>query len=115
MALSITFEGYVLEVSTFSWGNAVKVSHQQRAKNEQTGEWETVGYDYLEVTTDDSSITKGDIVRVEGTLRKGKIYTKKDGTQDYDLKVRATVIEKVERGSAANLAAIATPVEDAPF
>lgn len=112
MALHISFEGYVLEVTPLQWGTALKVSHQQRAKNDQTGEWETVGYDYLEVLIEDGDFAKGDIVKVEGTLRKGKIYTKKDGSQDYDLKVRASAIEKVDRGASASAPAAN---DEAPF
>lgn len=96
MAIEVKFEGYVLEVVKKDWGNILRVSHQRRAKSD-AGVWETVGYDYLDVTTEDFSVDKGDIVSVVGTLKKGDVYTKKDGTQDCDLKVRATSITKVER------------------
>ena len=105
MALKISFEGYVNEVKQFSWGSVAKVSHSQRAKNDATGEWETVGKDYLDVTLPEGVIVdEGSIVAVEGTLKVGT-YPKKDGTTGVALKVRAQTVAPVERGSMGRTAA----------
>lgn len=128
MALKISFEGYVNEVKPFTWGTVLKMSHSQRAKNQQTGEWETVGKDYLDVTVEDASnIHEGDVLAVTGTF-KVETFQKRDGSTGVGIKVRASEVSPVERGargaaSATNtdwatpLQAIgATPIdEEAPF
>ncbi len=97
MAINIEFEGYVNETKGFSWGWVAKVAHSQRAKNEATGQWETVGKDYFDVTLPEGAlVTEGTIVRVKGTLKVGT-YEKKDGTTGVALKVRAQEITPVER------------------
>jgi single-stranded DNA-binding protein len=99
MALNVTFEGYVNEVKTFSWGYVAKISHSQRAKNKITGQWETVGKDYFDVTIPEGvTVPEGELVKVEGTLKIGS-YEKKDGTTGTSLKVRAQTISKVHRDS----------------
>lgn len=100
MAINVDFEGYVNEVKQFGWGSVAKVSHSQRAKNEATGQWETVGKDYFDVTLPDGAIVdEGSLVKVKGTLKVGT-YDKKDGTQGIALKVRAQEISAVERNRA---------------
>lgn len=100
MALNIQFEGYVNEVKQFSWGAVAKVSHSQRAKNEATGQWETVGKDYFDVTLPDGqAVDEGSLVKVVGTLKVGT-YEKKDGGTGIALKVRAQEISAVERRSS---------------
>lgn len=97
MAINVSFEGYVNELKQFGWGNVARVSHAQRAKNEQTGEWETVGNDYFDVTLPAGLVvTEKSIVKVTGTL-KVKTYPKKDGTLGIDLKVNAKEVEPVDR------------------
>ena len=98
MALNIEFEGYVNEVKQFSWGTVAKMSHSQRAKNEATGEWETVGYDYLDVTLPEGADAPGEnsIARVAGTF-KIVTFEKRDGSTGVALNVRAQSIETVER------------------
>lgn len=111
MAINITVEAYVNEVKQFSWGTVARMSHSQRAKNEATGEWETVGRDYLDVTLPEgATATEGDILRVEGTLKVGT-YDKKDGTQGISLKVRAQSVDKVMRSGtvAAPVSPVAAP------
>lgn len=100
MALNIEFEGYVNEVKTFDWGRVAKLSHAQRAKNQTTGEWETVGKDYIDVTLPDDAIspTENTIVNVRGSL-KVSTYQKLDGTTGVGMKVRAKEISPVVRGS----------------
>lgn len=115
MAVNVIFEGFVNEVKPFSWGTVAKVSHSQRAKNDATGQWETVGKDYFDVTLPEGvSIPEGELVRVEGTLKVGT-YDKKDGTTGVALKVRAQSIRKVERGNRDAVAAakeVLAPVPD---
>lgn len=97
MAVNVIFEGFVNEVKTFGWGTVAKVSHSQRAKNDQTGQWETVGKDYFDVTLPEGvTVTEDQIVRVEGTLKVGT-YDKKDGTTGISLKVRAQDVSEVQR------------------
>lgn len=104
MALNLEFEGYVNEIKQFSWGSIAKVSHSQRAKNEATGQWETVGKDYLDVTVPDGAIVdEGSLVKVKGTLKVGT-YDKKDGTQGIALKVRAQEITPVVRNTQTTTA-----------
>jgi hypothetical protein len=109
MAVAVTFEGYVNEVKQFQWGSVAKVSHSQRAKNDATGQWETVGKDYFDVTLPDGVIvSENEIIRVEGNLKVGT-YDKKDGTTGISLKVRALNITPVIRtGSVA-------PIEEPTF
>ena len=114
MALNVHFEGYVNEVKQFSWGNVAKISHSQRAKNAETGQWETVGKDYFDVTLPDGvMVEEGSIYAVEGTLKVGT-YDKKDGTQGVSLKVRAQTINKVERNSAPKTTQATVPDSWAP-
>ncbi len=100
MALNIEFEGYVNEVKTFGWGAVAKMSHSQRAKNKDSGQWETVGKDYLDVVLPEGFnaglIQEGMILNVAGTF-KIETYDKRDGGVGIALKVRATQIERVER------------------
>lgn len=115
MAVNVVFEGFVNEVKPFSWGTVAKVSHSQRAKNDATGQWETVGKDYFDVTLPEGvTIPEGELVRVEGTLKVGT-YDKKDGTTGVALKVRAQSVRKVERGNRDAVAAakeVLAPVPD---
>lgn len=108
MAIEVTFEGFVNELKNFDWGTVAKVTHSQRAKNDATGQWETVGKDYFDVTlpADVTSLPEGTLVRVTGTLKVGT-YEKRDGSTGIALKVRAQQVEAVERR--------ARQTEDAPF
>lgn len=100
MAIKVTFEGFVNEVKTFDWGTVLRMAHSQRAKNDATGQWETVGKDYIDVTVNDgANIQEGTILAVEGTL-KVSTYEKRDGTTGVALKVRATDFYAVERNNS---------------
>lgn len=125
MALKIEVEGYVNEVKTFGWGAVAKMTHSQRAKNQESGQWETVGKDYLDVVLPEGYnpelVKEGAILLVAGTF-KVETYAKRDGTTGIALKIRATDIEAVERGKRNDVAATftamgATPVDDSeiPF
>lgn len=108
MAINVEFEGYVNEVKALNWGVVAKVSHSQRAKNEVTGQWETVGKDYLDVTLPEGEfVNEGDLVRVKGTLKVGT-YEKRDGGTGVAMKVRAQEISPVERRKPS-------ADQDAPF
>jgi len=98
MAIHIEFEGYVNEVKTFDWGIVAKVAHSQRAKNDTTGQWETVGKDYFDVTLPEGvTVNEGDIVAVRGNM-KASGYLKNDGTAGVGMKVRASSVSKIDRG-----------------
>lgn len=98
MAIAVEFEGYVNEIKTFDWGKVAKVTHQQRAKNNATGEWETVGKDYIDVTIPEGLPVpdQNTIVRVAGNL-KVNLYDKTDGSKGLSMKVRAQDIRTVTR------------------
>lgn len=102
MALNIEFEGYVNEIKQFDWGTVVQMSHAQRAKNQTTGEWETVGKDYIDVTVPQgmSVPAQNTTAVVVGTLKVGT-YVKKDGSAGASLKVRAKDIRASVRGKSA--------------
>lgn len=115
MALNIEFEGYVNEVKDFAWGTIAKVAHSQRAKNDVTGEWETVGKDYLDVVLPDGAIVdENSIIRVKGTF-KVSTYDKKDGTTGIAIKVRAQEVSPVERRGVTTTAPATSLNEDMPF
>ena len=100
MALQIEFEGFVQDVRNFDWGTVVVVAHNQRAKS-PTGEWETVGKDYIDVTFDGVTPPKETLVKVKGTL-KVSTYAKKDGSTGVALKVRASELYPFKRGDAVS-------------
>lgn len=117
MSIKVEFEGWVNEVKSFEWGHVLRVTHDQRAKNDQTGQWETVGKDYLDVTvTSDmlSTLHDAKVVRVVGNLKVGT-YEKKDGTFGVALKVRATELSPVERAKKAGPISGAAAWVEAPF
>jgi hypothetical protein len=101
MSIQITFEGRVGDAKEFSWGTVLKVSHAQRAKNKDSGEWETVGYDNFDVVLPDgvshTDFPEKSIVMITGTLRKVETYAKRDGGTGVSMKVRAIAIEPVDR------------------
>jgi len=99
MALNIQFEGFVQEIKEFGWGTVVTVVHNQRAKNDATGQWETVGKDYLDVTTDGPIPAKDTKVSVQGRL-KVSTYQKRDGSTGVALKVAGATISEATRGNA---------------
>jgi hypothetical protein len=98
MALQIEFEGFVQDVRNFDWGTVVVVAHNQRAKS-ASGQWETVGKDYIDVTFDGVTPEKDTLVKVKGTL-KVSTYAKKDGSTGVALKVRASELYPFNRGDA---------------
>jgi len=119
MALKIEFEGWVNEIKQFDWGQVVRMTHQIRSKNAQTGEWETTGKDYIDVSVShDSGIIVPDakLLRVNGTF-KVDTYTKNDGTVAVAVKVRASSLEAVERDTAPAVSGFSRAVvdEDMPF
>lgn len=81
------------KVDHFSWGTALKVSLPKRAKNADTGAWETVDrFDFDAVLAEGvqlpGGLAEGDLISLEGYFSTGKIYDKKDGTQRQELKLR---------------------------
>lgn len=113
MSVKVDFEGWVNEVKSFDWGTVLRVTHDQRAKND-AGDWETVSKDYFDVTVTAeqlSAVSAAKVVRVLGTL-KVSTYPKKDGTFGVALKVRATEVVPVQRGQKATDSFTAT---DLPF
>jgi hypothetical protein len=113
MAIQIVFDGRVGEAKVFDWGTVLKVSHAKRAKNNSTGEWETVGYDNFDVVlpegTNVNDFPEKSIVSITGNLRSVDTFAKRDGTTGVAMKVRADSISKVERRGATQ------STEDMPF
>jgi hypothetical protein len=97
MAIQIEFSGYINEVKKFEWGTVYDISHAQRQQNE-SGQWETVGYDYFSVIGD-PGFEKDQRVTVKGRL-KTKKYDKRDGTKGTTLEIRAEYIELVKNAKA---------------
>lgn len=120
MAINVEFEGFVNEVKVLSWGTVAKMAHSQRAKNDATGQWETVGKDYFDVTLPDGvQVAEGALVKVTGSLKVGT-FEKRDGTTGVSLKVRAQDVSPVDRttsgGKPAGIPDSWAPVEEsAPF
>jgi hypothetical protein len=116
MALNITFEGFVQEIKEFGWGTVVTVVHNHRSKNDATGQWETIGKDYLDVTTDGPIPAKDSKVLVQGRL-KVSTYQKRDGSTGVALKVSGASISEATRGnSVAAVKEILEPLDPAlPF
>lgn len=116
MAIKTEFEAWVNEAKTFDWGIVLKTSHQQRAKNPTSGEWETVGKDYIDVVVTAeqfNQIQNAQIVRVVGTNLKVSTFAKKDGTTGVSLKTNAAEIYPVERGGSQSSAPVVD--EEMPF
>lgn len=102
MAINVEFDGWVNEVKVLDWGTVLKVTHDQRAKND-AGQWETVGKDYFDVTvTADQAAVVGSAkkVHVIGTLKVGT-YAKKDGGTGVALKVRAQTVSVIEKPASS--------------
>lgn len=101
MAIAIELTGYINSVKTFDWGTVYDVAHAQRKQNER-GEWETVGNDYFSVIGP-AGFSENTRVNIKGKL-KTKRYDKQDGTKGLRLEIRAEEMEAAERRDA-----------DAPF
>jgi single-stranded DNA-binding protein len=91
MAVDVSFTGYVQEVKVFGWGVVAKVVHNQ-VKKSPSGEWETVGKDWFDVTLPDGvTVEKNQRVTVTGRF-KSREYTRKDGSKGLSLEVRASAV-----------------------
>lgn len=97
MAIAIEFTGYINGIKTFEWGTVYDVAHSQRKQNER-GEWETVGTDYFSVIGD-PGFQENQKVNIKGRL-KTKRYDKADGSKGISLEVRAEEMSAVERRDA---------------
>lgn len=98
MAIQIEFTGYINEVKKFEWGTVYDISHAQRIQND-SGEWETAGYDYFSVIGDPGR-EKNERVTVKGRM-KTKRYEKQDGTTGIKLEVRADSIDLYQKDAEA--------------
>jgi single-stranded DNA-binding protein len=119
MAIKVEFDAWLNDVKSFDWGHVAKVAHDQRARND-SGEWETVGKDYLDVTITAEQLAAIDgasKVRVVGNLKAGT-YQKQDGSTGVSLKVRAVDIFPIDRASQDPVGVIKSVLgasEDVPF
>lgn len=86
MAIQIEFTGFINGKKVYDWGTVYDVAHSQRKQNDN-GEWETIGTDYFSVIGD-PGFHDGQKVTIKGRL-KTKRYDKQDGTKGLRLEVRA--------------------------
>lgn len=109
MSAEVTVTGWADYLKNHDWGTTLKVTVDQRRKNDDTGEWETVEKTQYDVTYGDQ-FELGDAkkVTVNGRIVGTSTYTKRDGTQGFAIKVRAESIAEFERPSY-------TLNEDLPF
>lgn len=117
MAIKVNFEAWVNEIKPTEWGAYLSVSHDRRAKNEQTGEWETVGKDYIDVSVPADLLPRFEgakIVEITGTVSNVDAYISKDGTAKGTMKVRAKEITPVERRGRTDDAPVTRTVPEAP-
>lgn len=124
MTIRVTFDGWVNDVKSFDWGHVLKMAHDRRAQNKDTGEWETVGKDYIDVIIDDEQLAfiQGEkLVHVEGTQKELRAYSKATGELAASQTLKATHVAALrkEMDSAADrLGTVlgATPTSwDEPF
>jgi hypothetical protein len=103
---NIELTGWLNDVRDFHWGRALKVSVDQRKKNE-AGEWETVDKTIYDVTTDSQAPLEGvKQVTITGRITGTSTFQKRDGSTGSAVKVRAETIEPVsdqlaQKGHAA--------------
>jgi hypothetical protein len=95
--------GWLNDVKVFDWGQAAKVSVDQRKQNAE-GNWETVDKTVYDVTFD-GSFPDSKQVTIEGRITGLNIFEKRDGTTGVSIKVRAESV----------LAAENTKQEELPF
>ena len=95
--------GWLNDVKVFDWGQAAKVSVDQRKQNAE-GVWETVDKTVYDVTFD-GSFPDSKQVTIEGRITGLNIFEKRDGTTGVSIKVRAESV----------LAAENTKSEELPF
>jgi len=95
--------GWLNDVKVFDWGQAAKVSVDQRKQNAE-GNWETVDKTVYDVTFD-GSFPDSKQVTIEGRITGLNIFEKRDGTTGVSIKVRAESVTAVEN----------TKSEDLPF
>lgn len=96
---------WVNEIKEFDWGYAVKIAEDQRAKNAETGQWETVEKTKFDLTVPREigfDFKVGDRITVVGKFR-----TKK-WEKGENLLVRAQSVERFESHAK-------TVEEDLPF
>lgn len=102
MAIQIQFDGFIEDIREFDWGRVYNISHTQWKKTGE--EFESIGKDYLDVTTDHANADGADVgdkVRVIGRL-KTKRFNKKDGSAGIALNVRAEIWEILKKGQGDN-------------
>jgi hypothetical protein len=119
MAAQIEVTGWLNEIKVLNWGTALRVSSDNRVKNDK-GEWETASRDYYDVVLNDGvsvdGIAEDSRVIVAGSFKVGKTYTKKDGTTGVELRIRANSIVLADSVAApASVPAGWEPVSTEPF
>ena len=88
----ITVTGWLNDTKTFDWGNVGKVAVDQRRKNDDTGEWETVDKTVYDVVYE-GNFPDAKQATVTGRITGTNVYEKRDGTTGFSIKVRADSVE----------------------
>lgn len=99
----VELTGWLNNVQQFNWGQALKVSIDQRKQNAQ-GEWETVDKTVYDVTTDQPVQLDGvKQVTVKGRVVGTSTFQKRDGSTSSAIRVRAESITPAEGESPASV------------
>lgn len=118
MAMELSFTGWLNDIKEFDWGIVLKCAHHIRKQNDR-GEWETTGKDYIDVVVDKGQFPEisEDIVPCRITVKgnmKSSYYekTEADGSKTVVplTKVWAKEIEVLTKDFVPSAA-----VEDVPF
>lgn len=95
----VSFTAWVNGIEEGKFGPVLKVTYDQRKKNQQTGEWETADKYWIDVTGDAGILKQfanSRRVIVDGLLTKFDVYTKKDGSLGRGIRVWAQNISSVD-------------------
>lgn len=122
MAIQVSVVGFLQEVKEFGWGTVLEIAHSNRKKND-SGEWETISTDYIDVIIDGKDVQayqhiltapKSTKVSVKGNM-KWNTYMRRDGEPGAKMKIYPSELELVDAVSIVKQ--VLKPVEaaDAPF
>jgi len=113
---TVEITGWLNDTKAFSWGTAFKLAVDVRAKNADTGEWETTDKTIYDCTIGEQFSSDAKQVRVSGRITGVNTYAKKDGTTGVSIKVRAEFVDDSVGGlENASFTPSVADTNDAPF
>ena len=113
---TVEITGWLNDTKAFSWGTAFKLAVDVRAKNADTGEWETTDKTIYDCTIGEQFSSDAKQVRVSGRITGVNTYAKKDGTTGVSIKVRAEFVDdSVGSLENASFTPSVADTNDAPF